>query len=109
MTLAFETPMDVIVTSGMTAKVVASAEVLKGDGATDFMIPVQAARGNEAGDSYVWSVDPDTMEVHRSPVKLGAVSGSMVRILGGLEDGDEIATSGVGELREGMRVRRFGS
>ncbi len=109
MTLAFETPMDVIVTSGMTAKVVASAEVLEGDGATDFMIPVQAARGNEAGDSYVWSVDPDTMEVHRSPVKLGAVSGSMVRILGGLEDGDEIATSGVGELREGMRVRRFGS
>jgi len=76
---------------------------------TDFMIPVQAARGNEEGDSYVWSVDPDTMEVHRSPVTLGAVAGSMVRVLGGLEDGDEIATSGVGELREGMRVRRFGS
>ena len=109
MTLAFETPMDVIVTSGMTAKVVASAEVVESDGATDFMIPVQAARGNEEGDSYVWSVDPDTMEVHRSPVTLGAVAGSMVRVLGGLEDGDEIATSGVGELREGMRVRRFGS
>ena len=109
MTLAFETPKDVIVTSGMTAKVVASAEVVESDGATDFMIPVQAARGNEEGDSYVWSVDPDTMEVHRSPVTLGAVAGSMVRVLGGLEDGDEIATSGVGELREGMRVRRFGS
>jgi multidrug efflux system membrane fusion protein len=73
------------------------------------MIPVQAARGNEAGNAFVWAVDPDTMEVHRSAVTLGAVSGAMVRVLEGLKDGDEIATSGVGELREGMRVRRFGS
>lgn len=108
-TLAFEVPTDVIVSSGMTAKVVASAEIIDGDGTTDFMIPVQAARGNEAGNAFVWAVDPVTMEVHRSAVTLGAVSGAMVRVLEGLKDGDEIATSGVGELREGMRVRRFGS
>jgi len=108
-TLAFEIPQGVVVSSGMTAKAVASAEIVDGDGTTDFMIPVQAARGDEAGDPFVWAVDPDTMEVHRSPVTLGTVSGAMVRVLGGLKDGDEIATSGVGELREGMRVRRFGS
>ncbi|HIF95790.1 MAG TPA: efflux RND transporter periplasmic adaptor subunit [Myxococcales bacterium] len=107
-TLAFEVPKDVVVSSGMTARAVASAEVVVGDGDADFMIPIQAARGNEAGNPFVWSLDPATMEVHRSPVTLGAVSGAMVRVLSGLNDGDEIATSGVGELREGMRVRRFG-
>ena len=108
-TLAFEAPKDVVVTSGMTARVVASAEIIEDDDASEFMVPVQAARGNEAGDAFVWLLDPETMEVHRSPVTLGAVSGSMVRVLGGLENGDEIATSGVAELRDGMRVRRFGS
>lgn len=108
-TLAFEAPKDVIVTSGMTAKVVASAEIIEDNDGTEFMVPVQAARGNESGAAFVWVLDPQTMEVHRSPVTLGAVSGSMVRVLGGLDDGDEIATSGVAELREGMRVRRFGS
>jgi len=108
-TLAFDTPKDVLVTSGMTAKVIASAEVIRESGPADFLIPVQAARGDEAGKAFVWMVDPKTMEVHRSPVKLGTVTGSMVRVVEGLEDGDEIAISGVGQLREGMQVTRFGS
>ena len=44
----------------------------------------------------------------RAGFALGAVTGSMVRVIEGLEDGDEIAISGVGQLREGMRIRRFG-
>ena len=49
------------------------------------------------------------MTVSRSAVDLGQVSGSMVQIVGGLEDGDEIAISGVAQLRDGMQVRRLGS
>ena len=93
----------------MTARVIASSDIVTDSDADNYMIPVQAARGNEAGNAFVWALDPETMEVHRLAVKLGAVSGSMVRVVDGLNDGDEIAVSGVGQLREGMRVRRFGS
>jgi multidrug efflux pump subunit AcrA (membrane-fusion protein) len=48
------------------------------------------------------------MEVHRNPVELGEMTGSMVLVMSGLSSGDEIAISGIGQLREGMRVRRFG-
>ena len=108
-TLTFEPPEDLNVTSGMTARVIASSDIVTDSDADNYMIPVQAARGNEAGNAFVWALDPETMEVHRLAVKLGAVSGSMVRVVDGLNDGDEIAVSGVGQLREGMRVRRFGS
>jgi len=108
-TLAFEVPDNLNVSSGMTAKVIASTDILSAGDAESYMIPVQAALGNEEGDAFVWIVDPETMEVHRKPVQLGSVSGSMVRVVGGLENGDEIAVSGVGQLREGMQVRRFGS
>ena len=108
-TLAFEPPESLTITSGMTAKVIASSEIVAGSDKDNYMIPVQAARGDETGDAFVWALDPGTMAVRRQPVKLGAVSGAMVRVVDGLSDGDEIAVSGVGQLREGMRVRRFGS
>jgi len=108
-TLTFEPPANLNVLSGMTAKVVASSEILPGDEDDYYLIPVQAALGNEAGNAFVWTLDPATMEVHQTPVELGSVSGSMVRVVGGLENGDEVAVSGVGQLREGMRVRRFGN
>ncbi len=108
-TLAFDRPTDVAVTSGMTAKVVATAGGSKSLVSGGFLIPVQAARGDETGASFVWVLDAASMEVHRTEVKLGEVSGSMVQVVRGLEDGSEIAISGVGQLREGMVVSRFGS
>jgi len=107
-TLAFDRPADVAVTSGMTAKVVATVGGAKSLISGGFLIPVQAARGDETGEPFVWLLDGATMEVHRTEVKLGEVSGSMVHVVSGLEDGNEIAISGVGQLREGMRVARFG-
>ena len=106
-TLAFEPPSDVVVTSGMTAKVVAVISAKSRSASGGFLIPVQAARGDEAGKAFVWVLDPGTMTVSRSAVELGQVSGSMVQIVGGLEDGDEIAISGVAQLRDGMQVRRL--
>lgn len=108
-TLAFETPSDVVVTSGMTAKAVAVISAKSHSASGGFLIPVQAARGDESGKPFVWVLDPGTMTVSRSAVDLGQVSGSMVQIVGGLEDGDEIAISGVAQLRDGMQVRRLGS
>lgn len=108
-TLTFEPSGGLNVSSGMTAKVIASSDILPDAEGDFYLIPVQAALGNEAGKAFVWMLDPSTMEVHQTSVELGSVSGSMVRVVGGLEDGDQVAVSGVGQLREGMRVRRFGN
>jgi RND family efflux transporter MFP subunit len=107
-TLSFERPSDVIVSAGMTAKAVASVGGAKSLISGGFMIPVQAARGDEGGNSFVWTVDSSTMEVHRTEVKLGEVSGAMIQVVSGLVVGNEVAISGVGQLREGMQVGRFG-
>ena len=108
-TLAFETPRDVLVSSGMTAKVIVGRTAGSPSTSSSFTIPVQAAVGDEAGNAFVWILDPDSMKVSRSPVELGQVSGSMVQVIGGLKDGDQIVTSGVGQLRDGLQVRRMGS
>jgi membrane fusion protein, multidrug efflux system len=56
----------------------------------------------------VWRVDPGTMKVSRADVVLGELSGDSVEIRSGLSPGDQIAVSGVHQLRDGMVVRRFG-
>ncbi len=107
-TLSFRRPTDVAVTSGMTARVVVSARNRSHTASGGFLIPVQATRSDESGNSFVWILDPASMAVDRSPVKLGEVSGSMIQVIEGLDIGDEVAISGVAQLREGMRVRRLG-
>jgi multidrug efflux pump subunit AcrA (membrane-fusion protein) len=91
----------------MTAKVIVhiKAENLTSTGKPGFMIPVDATAIDEQSNAYVWRVDPDTMQVSRMRVELGAMSGEKIRILNGLEQGDRIAISGVHHLREGMKVR----
>jgi RND family efflux transporter MFP subunit len=104
-TLAFDNPPDVNLLPGMTAKVrVGGAEAAVPEA---IWIPAHAARTDDSGEAFVWVVDAASMEVHRTPVALGELSGSLVQVSGGLEQGELIATSGVHHLREGMQVRRF--
>jgi len=104
-TLTFDPPEDVRVFSGMTAKVVIDAQAEVAEGLT---IPSGAALADEGGSAYVWLVEPGAMTVSRRQVELGELSGSEVSVLGGLAAGDEIAISGMHQLREGMAVRRLG-
>jgi RND family efflux transporter MFP subunit len=106
-TFSFANPADIIILPGMTAKVIVhiKAEKLTSTGKPGFMIPVDATAVDEQSNAYVWRVDPDTMQVSRMRVELGAMSGEKIRILNGLEQGDRIAISGVHHLREGMKVR----
>jgi RND family efflux transporter MFP subunit len=105
-TFAFENPGDVTILPGMTAKVTVRLSAPEGGGGA-FAIPAQAALADEQGDAFVWVVDPAAMTVHRRPVTLGEMSGSTVAVQSGLASGDQIAISGVHQLREGMVVRRY--
>ncbi|MFQ5656396.1 MAG: efflux RND transporter periplasmic adaptor subunit [Candidatus Methylomirabilales bacterium] len=102
-TLIFDSPEDVSVLPGMTAKVrVKSAAISE-----KVRIPAAAALTDESGKAYVWLVDPSSMTVRRTPVEVGPLSGSEVEVHKGLSRGDQVAISGVHQLREGMVVRRF--
>ncbi len=105
-TFVIERPTDVSVLPGMTAKVIISAPA-EAAGRSGMRIPAHATVSDEQGNAFVWVVDPSSMTVRPVPVELGELSGSEVSVLGGLSDGDQIAISGVHQLREGMTVRRF--
>ncbi|MDX1697145.1 MAG: efflux RND transporter periplasmic adaptor subunit [Thiohalobacterales bacterium] len=106
-TLAFDNPADITVLPGMTAKVVLHVREAKlaEVGVGGFLVPVSAVAADEWGNAYAWRIDPDSMRVSRVPVELGPMAGDEVRVLGGLNGGDTIATAGVHQLREGMQVR----
>ena len=100
--LVFEPPDDVAILPGMTARVLANP-------LTDDVIrlPSHAAFADESGAAQVWLVDPSTMKVARRPVQLGELTGGDVEILEGLAEGDQVAISGVSQLRDGVQVRRY--
>lgn len=100
--LTFENPKDVNILPGMTARVRA---VIDPDLA--WSVPVTAAQADENGKSYVWKVDASNMAVRRAPVELGEVFGDRVWIKSGVKEGDMVAVSGVTQLREGMKVRKY--
>ena len=105
-TLVMGHPPDVSMFPGMTTKV--SAEYVAEAAPTGFtMIPSNAVLADETGASFVWLVDPSAMTVHKRPVVVGQLSGAQVEVREGLTEGDQIAVSGVRNLREGMQVRRL--
>lgn len=103
-TFSFEPPSDVNVLPGMTARLIIRGVAGESTRAT---IPVQAAAEDDEGQSYVWVVDGKSMEVHKTTITLGALTGSDVEVETGLNSGDLVVTSGVHQLREGTQVRRM--
>jgi RND family efflux transporter MFP subunit len=103
--LSFDLPKDLTVLPGMTVTLVIdfpkdlAAEV-------GVSIPANAVFSDEQGDAAVWRLNPETMTVHRTAVSLGELSGGLAEITAGLDPGDEIAISGINNLREGMQVSR---
>jgi RND family efflux transporter MFP subunit len=105
-TFAFAPPDDVTVRPGMTAKVAGIASDSRAP-AGAVSIPARAVLTDETGEAFVWVVDPETMTVKRTPVVAGGLTGEDIAIQSGLAGGEQIATSGVHQLRDGMQVRRF--
>lgn len=108
-TLAFDTPDDVNVLPGMTARVIvrSSADMLK---ETDkgMFIPATAVVVDTDGSAYVWRYDASSSQVSRATVTVGDMSAASIQVLEGLRGGDRIAVSGAAHLQEGMKVRPLG-
>ncbi len=104
-TLAFDPPEGMNVMPGMTAKV--SIDIPGAATGAAISVPAQAVVDDGGGAPYVWKIDPSTLAASRAEVTLGELSGDRVEIRSGLADGDQIAISGVHQLRDGTTVRRY--
>ena len=104
-TVGFSAPEGISVLSGMTARVV--VHPLRGQDES-IRVPSNATAVDAEGNAYVWIVDPSSMRVRRTRVTLGEFSGADVAIQDGLSAGDQIAASGVSQLRDGMQISRLG-
>ena len=104
-TLSFDSDPGVNVLPGMTA--MARVDLPLADLGGALAIPASAVVQNQGEDPYVWKVDPGTMTVSRAQVVLGELSNRLIEIDSGLSAGDQVAISGVQQLRDGMQVSRF--
>ena len=103
-TLGFDPPADLSLTSGMTARVVTTLAATEGA----LLIPSSAVVADSDHRSLVWVYDAAAGIVQGREVELGQMTGGDVEILGGLEDGDTVAILGASNLTEGMKVRPLG-
>ena len=103
-TLGFEAPAGLSITSGMTAKVIIHLQGAAG--AT--LIPVAAVVAGEDGQSTVWVFDKASGTVSSRSVTVGRMMGDEIEILEGLQNGDQITVMGSSNLSEGMKVRPLG-
>ena len=106
-TLGFESPEDASVSPGMTGSVVVDRNMRSGTAKDLLSIPANTITADDAGNPFVWVVDPASMRVRRQEVQLGELSGSNVNIASGLSVGDQVITSGVNSLSENMLVRNL--
>jgi RND family efflux transporter MFP subunit len=104
-TLSFDADPDVNVLPGMTAKARIDRPLRDFGGA--FAVPARAVVQDQGEEPYLWKLDPGSLTVSRATVSVGELSGDLIEVSSGLSPGDEIVTSGVHQLREGMQVRRF--
>ena len=107
-TFTFENHPGFNLLPGMTARIVlhpTDGVVRARPKAMGLLVPAVATVADENGAPYVWRVDEATMRVSRTPVTLGEMTGSNIRITSGIEAGDLVAISGAAHLQEGMQVR----
>jgi multidrug efflux system membrane fusion protein len=103
--LIMDQPDEANILPGMTANVRAFAEGLAA-AETTILLPAIAVLEDANQKSYVWTLNSETMTVHKVGVTIGQLEGSKnIFIKEGLEGGESVILAGVSKLREGMKVR----
>jgi RND family efflux transporter MFP subunit len=76
-----------------------------GDGATLISVPLSAVLHPDA-DASVWIVDPNKHVVNLRQITLGAEFGDHVRVVSGIDTGDEVVLRGIHSLHENQTIGR---
>jgi RND family efflux transporter MFP subunit len=73
-------------------------------GSQESLVVPKSAVGGAGEKRYVFVLKDDTVE--QRPVKVSAIDSASVAVLEGLSASDEIVTSGIGRLSNGVKVKR---
>ena len=104
-TLLMEQPTDINILPGMTATVIVDNQTTVTQTGS-ITVPAIAVLSDYDGDPSVWVFKPETQTVHQRKVKTGELRGAdSIKIVAGLEVGEQIAVTAVTMLQEGMKVR----
>ena len=100
--VAISVPGEVAILPGMVGSVIVTDTV---EGPAGYPIPTTALDSEADGTPFVWVVAEADGKVSKRRVKTGAVSGVVVAVVEGLNEGDVVVTAGISALRESMEVR----
>lgn len=95
---AAETVLGTTVTVRLKPSVESASKAIK--------VPSSALRHENAGTS-VWVLNPTDMTVSAKPIEVSAADGNDVVVKSGLQQGDQVVTSGVHVLTAGQKVSIF--
>ena len=98
-------PKTINVLPGMSATIKVYLPDFKSGGQQFITIPSTAVFDGPDKKTYVWTIDSNTMKVHRKPVAVSRLDGNQIRITGGLTPGEKIVIAGVHYLQEGQQVK----
>ncbi|MEM9572953.1 MAG: efflux RND transporter periplasmic adaptor subunit [Pseudomonadota bacterium] len=102
---AFEAPEDLLILPGMTGTLTGQFTRSNREQSA-LSLPISAIM-SDAGRTFVWRVDQETQSVSRRDVETGAALGNELRVLSGLQAGDQIVIAGGPYLFEGAEIRPF--
>ena len=101
--LVMDRPTGINILPGMTATV--TGKRTAGESSSRIVIPAIAVMEDPQERAFVFVLDPEKMTVHKTMVTVGEMTGSTgIQVLDGLKGDEQVVTSGVSKLREGMRV-----
>lgn len=103
---AFSPPDELVILPGMTGLLLGRFQTIAADETPGIAIPINAVLA-EAGETYVWTVDTETLSVSRRDIEVGAGVDQGVRVTSGLEEGDVIVGAGGAYLTEGAEIRIY--
>ncbi|MEM6986177.1 MAG: efflux RND transporter periplasmic adaptor subunit, partial [Pseudomonadota bacterium] len=103
---AFTPPDELVILPGMTGLIEGRFRAPADADNQPLSVPLDAIL-SEAGQTYTWLVDEDTLRVSRRDVVIASGVGDSVGVTQGLEDGDVIVGAGGAYLYEGAEIRLF--
>lgn len=104
---SFEPPETLVILPGMTGTVQLRLS-RGGDDArsSQLIIPLEAVV-SEAGEPFVFKVDPDTYKLSRTPIVVAPSDDGRLAVVDGLAAGDVIVAAGAAFLQDGITIRPY--
>ena len=105
-TLIMDQPSGTRILPGMAGKAYSKSTATAVESGVGLAIPVSAVLTDaEDEKTYVWVIDESTLTVQKRAVTPGPLTDFGIKITGGLQPGEWIATAGVHHLKDGQKVR----